>query len=446
MSKKNKSFFVCNTCGYQSLRWLGKCPECSTWGSLEEQIIKKQSAHSAAGQSAAKLIPLNEEQNFSEKRIPTGIDELNRVLGGGIVTGSIVMVGGDPGIGKSTIMLQMLDKMKDVDKKVYISGEESLSQIQQRARRLQITGQNIFFVNDTNLETILAALEKEKPGVVVIDSIQTIASENIDGIPGNSSQLRYCTAHLVQAAKQNQISIFLVGHVTKDGAIAGPKILEHIVDTVLYFEGDNQVDYRILRSVKNRFGAVNEIALFQMEKNGLIPVANPSEIFLNTDQNDRQGTAVVAVMEGNRPMLVEVQALVAKTQFGIPQRTATGIEHRRMNLLLAVLEKKCTKPFSFYDVFLKTADGLKLDEPATDLGICMALISSMDELILANTTVYIGEVGLNGELRPVSRLQERINEAVKLGFKRIVIPKSKNRYQAASANIQIISRLQKIVN
>lgn len=289
-------------------------------------------------------------------------------------------------------------------------------------------------------------LEKENPALVIIDSIQTVSSEEIDGIPGNSSQLRYCTAKLQYFAKYNNIPVFIVGHVTKDGSIAGPKIIEHMVDTVLYFEGDNNHDYRILRCIKNRFGAVNEIGIFQMQKTGLEPVSNPSELFLNSGEHDRQGTTVIAVMEGNRPLLVEVQALVTKTQFGMPQRTSTGFDQRRINLLLAVLEKKYGKPFGFHDVFIKTAGGLRIDEPAADLGICMALLSSLQEKTTDHQTVFIGEVGLNGELRGVSSLQERVSEAEKLGFKNIVIPRVKKSPAVKKSKLYQISKLDEVFN
>lgn len=426
MAKKQKPYYVCSACGYRSEGWLGHCPQCDSWNTMEE-FFPAASGKRGKQASGAELIPLMTTKLPPEQRLSTGISELDHVLGGGNVCGSVTLIGGDPGIGKSTLLLQMLDVYHSSKKKLFISGEESLHQIQNRAQRLQIKGQNIFYSNVTNLEQIEQALRSEQPGVAVIDSIQTMLSENIDGLPGNISQLRYTTAQLVRLAKELNISLFIIGHVTKEGGLAGPKVLEHLVDTVLYFEGDNKADFRILRSVKNRFGPVNEIALFRMENNGLLPVANPSELFLNPDVEDRMGTAVVAIMEGNRPVLIEVQALVSKTQFGVPQRTAVGIDHRRMNLLLAVLEKKCGKPFSFYDVFIKTAGGIRVTDPAADLGICMALVSSMDEHPLPRDAVFVGEVGLNAELRPVNQIVERIREADKLGFKRVVVPESKQR-------------------
>lgn len=426
MAKKKKAYFVCNACGYRSEGWLGRCPQCNSWNTMEE-VLPQSKRSSKTNATTGQLLPLMTAQVPPEYRISTGIDELDHVLGGGNVCGSVTLVGGDPGIGKSTLLLQMLDSYQSDGKKLFISGEESLHQIQNRAQRLQLTGHNVFYSNSTTLEEIEQLLRDEQPVVAVVDSIQTILSENIDGLPGNIGQLRYSTAQLVQLAKELNIALFLIGHVTKEGGLAGPKVLEHLVDTVLYFEGDNKADFRILRSVKNRYGAVNEIALFRMESRGLVPISNPSELFLNLEVEDRMGTAVVAIMEGNRPVLVEVQALVSKTQFGVPQRTASGIDHRRMNLLLAVLEKKCGKPFSFYDVFIKTAGGIRLTDPAADLGICMALISSMDENPLPRDAVYVGEVGLNAELRPVNQIVERIREADKLGFKRVVVPESKQR-------------------
>ncbi len=443
--KKSKQTFVCRECGFQSVSWYGKCPQCGVWDSFDEIVQESVSASVGKKGHRKKLVHFGAEASSEAIRVSTGITELNRVLGGGNINGSLVLIGGDPGIGKSTLMLQMLAASKHAGKKVYVSGEESFNQVKQRAARLHLEPDRLFFLNETNLETILTTLEEEEPGLVIVDSIQTISSASLDGIPGNSSQLRFCTNALVHYAKQQNVPVFLVGHVTKDGAIAGPKILEHLVDAVLYFEGETKGDFRILRCIKNRFGSVNEIALFRMEREGLIPVSNASELFLGSGETDQQGTAITAVMEGNRPILVEVQALVTKTQFGTPQRTATGIGHRRMNLLLAVLEKKCGKPFGFHDVFLKTAAGLRLDEPAADLAICMALVSSMDETTLSRRTLYLGEVGLNGELRPVNHTQERILEAEKLGFTEIVIPESAKTFRARKAKIKSYKQIQTLV-
>ncbi len=447
MAKKLRPYFICSVCGYRSEGWLGRCPQCESWNTLEEHLPATAAARGKSNSRIPEPLPLLKAKVAMEQRRSTGIGELDHVLGGGNVVGSVTLIGGDPGIGKSTLLLQMLNSYDAPrGKRLFISGEESLHQIKNRAQRLQIASPAIFYLNVTNLEDIQAVLEKERPPVAVIDSIQTIASETIDGLPGNISQLRYTTAQLVRVAKELNISLFIIGHVTKEGGLAGPKVLEHLVDTVLYFEGENQADFRILRSVKNRYGPVNEIALFRMESRGLLPVGNPSELFLNLDVEDRMGTAVVAIMEGNRTVLVEVQALVSKTQFGVPQRTAVGIDHRRMNLLLAVLEKKCGKPFSFYDVFIKTAGGIRLTDPAADLGICMALISSMDENPLPRDAVYVGEVGLNAEIRPVNQIVERIKEAQKLGFKQMVVPESKQKlYPIPNLNIKKCQNLKFLI-
>jgi DNA repair protein RadA/Sms len=402
---------------------LGKCPDCENWSTFQEEIRQQTKKGIRSAVTAAKISPLLSGETEPLSRMSTGIEELNRTLGGGVIPGVVVMIGGDPGIGKSTLMLQMLDKINTKSDLLYISGEESKNQVHLRAKRLGLSGQNIFFSVETSLQPLLTLLEQNKPAAVVIDSIQTMNSEEIDSIPGNVSQLRTCTAALMRFAKEAGVPVFLIGHVTKDGSIAGPRVLEHMVDTVLYFEGDQQYDYRILRSTKNRFGPVNEIGLFQMTQEGLQGVANPSEVFLTMGEQPSSGNSVVAVMEGNRPFLVQVQALVTKTQFGNPQRTASGIDHRRMNLLLAVLEKRFRKPFGFHDVFIKIAGGLKIDEPAADLGICMALVSSLEDILLPEKNIYIGEVGLGGEIRGVNRIDERINEALKLGFEKVVIPK-----------------------
>ncbi len=420
---KQKTLYICQQCGYESPKWLGKCPDCENWSTFQEEIRQEIKKGVSVGRTAAKVSRLFSGKSEVLPRISTGIAELDRTLGGGVIPGVVVMIGGDPGIGKSTLMLQMLDKIDSKSDLLYISGEESKSQIHLRANRLGLSGQNIFFSAETSLQSLIALLEQNKPAAVVIDSIQTLNSEEIDSIPGNVTQLRTCTAALMRFAKEAGVPVFLIGHVTKDGSIAGPRVLEHMVDTVLYFEGDQQYDYRILRSTKNRFGPVNEIGLFQMTKEGLQGVANPSEVFLSTGESQSSGNAVVAVMEGNRTFLVQVQALVAKTQFGMPQRTASGIDHRRMNLLLAVLEKRYRKPFGFHDVFIKIAGGLRIDEPAADLGICMALVSSLEDKLLPEKNLYIGEVGLGGEIRGVNRIDERINEALKLGFEKIYIPK-----------------------
>jgi len=420
---RQKSFYICQQCGYESAKWLGKCPECNSWSSFQEEIRREKKSQNHPSRQAVQASPLLKGDEQPPPRMQTGVPELDRTLGGGVIPGVVVMIGGDPGIGKSTLMLQMLDTFDNPKPLLYISGEESKSQVQLRARRLGLKSENILFAVETNLQNLLILLDQTGPGLVIVDSIQTISSDEIESIPGNVSQLRTCTAALMRYAKESGVPLFLIGHVTKEGSIAGPRVLEHMVDTVLYFEGDQQYDYRILRSTKNRFGPVNEIGLFQMTGDGLQAIKNPSQLFLDGSDNHMSGNAVVAVMEGNRPFLVQVQALVTKTQFGMPQRTASGIDQRRMNLLLAVLEKRFRKPFGFHDVFIKVAGGLRLDEPAADLGICMALISSLEESLIPASHIYIGEVGLGGEIRGVSRIDERIKEAIKLGFSKIYIPK-----------------------
>ena len=442
---KQKSVYICQQCGYETAKWLGKCPECNTWSSFEEEVRIQSKQKSAVKRLTSGASPLLAGESEQMVHLASGIAELDRTLGGGIVPGVVVMIGGDPGIGKSTLMLQMLDKVQTSKKLLYVSGEESKNQVQLRGRRLGLSRDNILFSGETNLQNLITLMDDTDPGLVIIDSIQTLHSEEIDSIPGNVSQLRACTAAIMRYAKENDVPVFLVGHVTKDGSIAGPRVLEHIVDTVLYFEGDQQYDYRILRSTKNRFGPVNEIGLFQMTRDGLAGVANPSQVFLDDNGGGISGNAVVVVMEGNRPFLVQVQALVTKTQFGMPQRTASGIDHRRMNLLLAVLEKRCGKPFGFHDVFIKVAGGLRIDEPAADLGVCMALISSMDDIVLPSTNLYIGEVGLGGEVRGVSRIEERINEGIKLGFKKIYIPeRSKISGDIGKNNLQRIKSMDSL--
>jgi len=407
MKNKSKTIFVCQQCGYTAAKWLGKCPDCESWSSFQEEVQSVKDLRKKSGNSSIKATPLFSGKIEEYRREPSNYKEFDRTIGGGMVPGSAILIGGDPGIGKSTLMLQLMNGINENKISLYVSGEESHNQILMRANRIGATNKGIHFSNETNVENLLNLFSNLKPDIIIIDSIQTLYSNEIDSIPGNISQLRMCANELLRYTKENGITLFLIGHVTKEGSIAGPKVLEHMVDTVLYFEGDNQYDYRILRSVKNRFGPVNEIGLFRMSELGLETVSNPSELFLENANHQNSGNAVTALLEGNRTILIQVQALVTKTQFGNPQRTATGIDHRRMNLLLAVLEKRCGKPFAFYDVFLKAAGGLRIDEPAADLGICMALISSFEDKPLPAGTVYIGEVGLNGEIRNVNRLVDR---------------------------------------
>lgn len=432
---KDKTIYICQQCGYSSPKWLGKCPDCESWSSFQEERQRHRKSQQQSAFQSATYSPLLDGDSQRQDRILSHFAEFDRTIGGGLVNGSVILIGGDPGIGKSTLMLQLLNKLDEKYTSIYVSGEESHNQILMRSQRIGVKNRNIQFSNETNLESLLELFNKLKPKFIVIDSIQTLYTENIDSIPGNISQLRTCANELHKYAKENGITLFLIGHVTKEGSIAGPKVLEHMVDTVLYFEGDNQYDYRIVRSVKNRFGPVNEIGLFRMTESGLLTVSNPSELFLENSLNQNSGNAVTAVLGGNRTFLVQVQALVTKTQFGNPQRTATGIDHRRMNLLLAVLEKRCGKPFTFYDVFLKTAGALRIDEPAADLAICMALLSGFEDKPLHPSTVYIGEVGLSGEIRSVNRLEERIKESIKLGYNNIFVPVSPMKIKETKINV-----------
>ncbi len=420
---KAKTVFVCNNCGYESPKWAGKCPECGRWNSFEEAEIAPDSARTAerSSRNTPSLLPDIEEG--LEDRRQTGIGELDRVLGGGIIPASVILIAGDPGIGKSTLLLQMGAALAKKDTRVlYVSGEESLQQIRNRARRLELEKIPLHLMAETELENILYQIEATRPQMVIVDSIQAIFSQNIAGAPGNVGQIRECASRLFRAAKENNWTLFIVGHITKEGSIAGPKILEHMVDVVIYFEGDNLYRYRILRSLKNRFGATNEIGLFLMEKSGLTEVGNPSSLFLSHNGKAQTGASVVCSFEGSRPILAEVQALVSRSNYGVPQRTVSGFDHRRLALLLAILEKHCGLNFGYSDVFIKIAGGLKIEDPGIDLGIIMAISSSFRDMPLADHSIYIGEIGLNGDVRPVSQLDRRIQEAVKLGFKKIYIP------------------------
>jgi DNA repair protein RadA/Sms len=427
---KKKTKFVCQECGYESAKWLGRCPGCSTWNSMVEEIERTKPVtrgvfvHST-DDIISKPVPITTVTTTQEPRIQTSISEFNRVLGGGIVKGSLVLIGGDPGIGKSTLLLQVSAQLAAMQHKVlYISGEESVKQTKLRADRLHVASDQLYVLAETDLEYIVEAIENVRPACVVIDSIQTIYRADITSAPGSVSQVRECTSELMKIAKTKGIAIFIVGHVTKEGAIAGPRILEHMVDTVLYFEGERHHTYRILRAVKNRFGSTNEIGIFEMRDSGLIEVENPSEVFLEERSRGAAGSTVVAAMEGTRPVLVEIQALVSPTSFGNPRRMATGIDHNRVSLLMAVLEKRVGLLLQNQDAYLKVAGGVKLDEPAIDLAIAVSIASSFRDQPTNPSDVIIGEVGLTGEVRRVSRIEQRVQEAVKLGFSRIIIPKN----------------------
>ncbi len=420
---KTKRQYVCQECGSASPKWQGKCPDCGHWNTFaEEKVAQNRNGGQTLTGSADQVSRITEIDISDDHRFATHIAEFDLVLGGGVVQGSVVLIGGDPGIGKSTLMLQVIDRLGSVVGPVlYVSGEESSKQVRIRADRLDAVGENLYLLCETNLEEILHHIEQLKPKVVVLDSIQTIYLPSIESAPGSISQVRECAARVTQLAKTKNVSAFLVGHVTKDGAIAGPRALEHIVDTVLYFEGERHQTYRILRAVKNRFGSTNEIGIFEMQEKGLIEVKNPSELFLAERPAGVSGSVVVCSIEGTRPLLVELQALVTPANYGMPQRVSTGIEVRRVALLLAVLEKRSGMHLGTQDVFVNVAGGIHLDEPAVDLGVAAAIVSSLRDVAVNQKDVAIGEVGLGGEIRGVGQIEKRLGEAQKLGFSRCVI-------------------------
>ena len=423
MAKGKKSVFFCQNCGHEENKWLGQCPMCKEWNSFVEETVSVVKSSSVKLSKEPEVVPLKDIETNNEERIFTRIGELDRVLGGGIVPGSLVLVGGDPGIGKSTLLLQVCQKLSEDRKEVlYISGEESLRQIKLRANRMGEFREELSLLCETNLEVIRSVIERRKPDVVIIDSIQTMYSEEVSSAPGSVSQVRESTNVLMQLAKGSGISIFIVGHVTKEGTVAGPRVLEHMVDTVLYFEGDRHASYRILRGVKNRFGSTNEIGVFEMRQNGLVEVKNPSEFMLNGKPEHASGSVVACSMEGTRPILIEIQALVCSSNFGMPRRTAAGTDYNRVNLLMAVLEKRLGLPLSNYDAYVNIAGGVKMNEPAIDLGIVMALVSSYKNKIMDEKTIVFGEIGLSGEVRAVSMPEQRVAEAKKLGFETCIIP------------------------
>ena len=425
MAKAKKSIFFCQNCGHEESKWLGQCPMCKEWNTFVEEKVTslKPSAGKERKEAESKVVSLCSVSTNEDERVHTGIRELDRVLGGGIVPGSLVLVGGDPGIGKSTLLLQVCQKLSEKQRKVlYISGEESLKQIKLRANRMGEFKDTLYLFCETNLDIIRGVIEKEKPDMVVIDSIQTMYNEEVGSAPGSVSQVRESTNVLMQLAKGLGITIFIVGHVTKEGTVAGPRVLEHMVDTVLYFEGDRHASYRILRGVKNRFGSTNEIGVFEMQKSGLVEVENPSEFMLSGKPEHASGSVVACAIEVTRPMLMEIQALVCRTNFGMPRRTAAGIDYNRVNLLMAVLEKRLGLPLSNYDAYVNIAGGIRMSEPAADLGIVMAIASSYKNKPVPEDTIVFGEVGLSGEVRAVMMPEQRVTEAKKLGFKTCVIP------------------------
>ncbi len=424
MAKGKKSVFFCQNCGHEETKWLGQCPACKEWNTfVEEKNISSSSSVNVKNSRDVKIVSLSEVSADDHARIGTGMAELDRVLGGGIVPGSLVLVGGDPGIGKSTLLLQVCQRFAQESSVLYISGEESLSQIKLRANRMGEFDENLKLLCETNLETIRNVIENRRPELIVIDSIQTMYSEEVSSAPGSVSQVRESTNVFMQLAKGLGIAIFIVGHVTKEGTVAGPRVLEHMVDTVLYFEGDRHASYRILRGVKNRFGSTNEIGVFEMRQHGLVEVENPSEYMLSGKPENASGSVVACSMEGTRPLLIEIQALVCESNFGMPRRTATGTDYNRVNLLMAVLEKRIGLHMSNCDAYVNIAGGIKMNEPAMDLGIVMALISSYKNRPVDEKMIVFGEVGLSGEVRAVSMPEQRVAEAKKLGFETCIVPK-----------------------
>lgn len=421
---KIKSLYICSECGYESPKWFGKCPGCGEWNTMNEELVSASASASAGSSSSAvnQVMALSEITENAEKRMSTGINEFDRVLGGGIVSGSLVLISGDPGIGKSTILLQMCRQLGRNNKILYVSGEESAAQIKMRANRLKLTTDNLYILPQTDVGVIVEAIKKEKPDVVIIDSIQTMVYDEITSTAGSVTQVRECTNIFMHTAKGLGIPIFVVGHVNKDGAIAGPKVLEHIVDTVLYFEGERNYSYRILRGAKNRFGSTNEIGVFEMTGEGLREVLNPSLMMISGRPKNTSGTCVACVMEGSRPMLAEVQGLVCETGFGTPRRMSTGFDYNRMSMLLAVLEKRAGYYFSNCDAYINVIGGLKLDEPAADLTVALALVSSLKDKAVGDNVLAFGEVGLAGEIRAVNNCEQRVTEARRLGFERCIIP------------------------
>lgn len=428
---KNEYIYFCNECGYESTKWMGQCPACKAWNSFVEEKVDKKTVATVGTKRAAMQkedsVPVTfaEISVEEEERIMTGMSELDRVLGGGIVRGSLILVGGDPGIGKSTLLLQACRNLSaDAHEVLYISGEESLRQIKLRATRIGDMTEHVRLLCETNLENIVGVVSKCKPEIVIIDSIQTMYSDSLEATPGSVSQVREATAMLMRMAKDENVSVFIVGHVTKEGTVAGPRVLEHMVDTVLYFEGDRHASYRILRGVKNRFGSTNEIGVFEMKNEGLIEVPNPSEYMLSGRPESASGSIVSCAVEGTRPILIEIQALVSRTNFGFPRRQSAGSDMNRLNLLMAVLEKRLGLSIADHDAYVNIAGGIKISEPAIDLGIVLAVVSSFRNKAIEDDLVAFGEVGLSGEVRAVNAAASRVKEAAKLGFKKCIIPES----------------------
>lgn len=446
---RSKVVYVCQNCGAKESKWVGKCPQCGEWNSFVEEVENVSRGKRNApviGNTSSRPLKLSEVKVNADERMNTGDEELNRVLGGGLVPGSMILLGGEPGIGKSTLVLQFALR-NHCGKVLYVSGEESVSQIKMRAQRLGLENDECFFLSGNSLENVLEHARVMQPRLLIIDSIQTLATEGVDAIPGSLSQIRECTNTLLRFSKENTVTTILIGHITKDGQLAGPKILEHMVDTVLHFEGDQQHMYRILRSMKNRFGSTSEIGIYEMLQAGLRQVTNPSELLLSNHGEDLSGIAVAATVEGVRPILLEVQALVSTAAYGTPQRSATGFDARRLNMLLAVLEKRVGFRLGSKDVFLNIAGGIRVNDPALDLGVVMAVLSSNIDVALPEGVVFAGEVGLSGEIRAVSRIEQRVSEAEKLGFNQIYIPLGNKKSYLKSPSwikVQFVSQITEI--
>lgn len=436
---KAKTVFVCNECGYESAKWMGKCPACNSWNTFFEEKI---STKTEGGKREKKIEqvpkPLNTFVGKDAKRTSTGYQELDRVLGGGLVKGSLVLVGGEPGIGKSTLILQICNKIKEEGKVLYVSGEESAEQIKLRADRLNIQNEDILFLGETDIDIIDEQIESIMPKLVIIDSMQTMYSDEISSAPGSVSQVREITARIMKICKSRQITTIIIGHVTKDGNIAGPRVLEHMVDTVLYIEGERYFSYRIVRSVKNRFGSTNEIGMFEMQELGMVEITNPSSILISEREDNPSGSIVVATIEGTRPLLVELQALVTQSVFGLPRRTANGIDYNRLTLLVAVMEKRIGLGLGNQDVYLNVVGGMKVNEPALDLGIILATASSYKNVSIPKGIIAMGEVGLTGEVRTINMIEKRIKEAEKLGFKKCIIPENNKKLLKETYKLDII--------
>lgn len=436
---KARTYFICSACGASSPKWIGRCPSCGEWNTYAEELIPATIKNQPATRTLTNQRPLilDDIEIVNQQRIDVGIGEFNRVLGGGLVPGSVVSIGGEPGIGKSTLLLQFSLSIRG-QKIVYASGEESLQQIKLRAQRLKLNSKDCHFITETSLELLLAHVEREKPAILVVDSIQTIASEAIESSPGSLVQIRECANAILKYAKTNHVAVLLIGHINKDGNLAGPKVLEHVVDTVIQFEGETQYMYRILRATKNRFGSTSELGIFEMRQSGLVEIPNPSEHLIPQGTGNVSGTAVAATVEGVRPFLIEIQALVSSAAYGTPQRSSTGFDLRRLNMLLAVLEKRAGFRLISKDVFLNVAGGIKISDPATDLAVLVAVLSSNLDLAVTHHSCFAAEVGLTGEIRAVNRIDQRISEAARLGFKTIFVPRLNKGFDIPDSDLEIV--------